>query len=87
MSESKTTEMLIGQYLNCAQAVSDSRRELSRNETEMLNARNALGKHLVPKDAKVGEKFSIWVRDTSNTEKLLIVEVTADNTYELLWRK
>lgn len=86
MSESKTTEQLLKQYLNCVKAVENSDRELQMNKTELLNTKNALGKHLVPKDAKHGEKFVIWVRDENDIEKLLVVEVSAD-TYVLSWRK
>ncbi len=86
MSESKATEQLLTQYLNCVKAVENSKRELNGNEVALSNSKNALGKHLVPKDAKHGEKFVIWVRDENDTEKLLVVEVSAD-TYLQSWRK
>jgi hypothetical protein len=85
MTESNTTTSLLQEYLASVRAVKMSDRELEINKTELVNKKNALGKHLVPKDAKQGEKFTIWVRDESDKEKLLVVEVSAD-TYIISWR-
>jgi hypothetical protein len=86
MSESNTTAILLKEYLAAIKSVEYSERELSVNKSNLVNKRNALGKHLAPKDVQHGEKFSIWVRDENNVEKLLIVEVLED-TYVLSWRK
>lgn len=86
MTESSTTTNLLNEYLASVEAVKMSERELSRNQTERLNRKNALGKHLVPKDAKQGEKFVIWARDEKNKERLLIVELSGD-TYVISWRE
>lgn len=86
MSESAITKSLLDEYFASVDAVAMSERELSRNQTEMQNRREALGKHIVPKDAKLGEKFSIWVRDKSDKERLLTVELVA-NGYALSWRQ
>jgi hypothetical protein len=64
-----------------------SERELSRNQTELTNRQNALGKHLVPKDAKTGEKYNIWERDKNDKDRLLVVEVLEHGTYKISWRE
>lgn len=86
MTESNLTSEILKEYLASLQAVKMSERELSRNKTELQNRKNKLGKHLVPKDAKQGEKFSIWVRDENDKEKLLVVEVLEHDTYDFSWR-
>lgn len=77
---------LMTDYFASIEAVKMSERELSRNKTEMENRKNALGKHLVPKDAKVGEKFFIWIGDTVDNEKLLTVEVIEYGAFKISWR-
>lgn len=87
MAESNTTTNLIQEYLASIEAVKMSERKLSRNQTELLNRQNALGKHLVPKDAKVGERYNIWDRDENGKERLLVVEVLEHQTYRISWRE
>jgi hypothetical protein len=59
---------------------------LSGHRIELENRKDDLGKHLVSKDAKVRERFSIWVTGSFDKEKLLIVEVLGCDIYEVSWR-
>jgi len=52
--------------------LADAQRKVSRESCAANNARNALGKWLMPYDAKVGEKFSVWHLDS-------LIEVTVTN--------
>lgn len=83
---SNITGRLVKDYLNFRDQVTATKRQLSRAEINLLNAANELGKHLVPKDAKVGETFSIWVRVTDKEEALLNITVAEHGDFILSWR-
>ncbi len=52
-------------------------RDERRARSEEEQARHALAKFLAPKDAKPGEKFSIWDRDREGREVLFELIVPA----------
>jgi len=60
--------------------------ELNRVECARANARNALGKLLVPDDACIDECFYIWV-DDDGENKLLEVKLIDAGTYGIRWRQ
>ena len=60
----------IDRWKRSIEAVKDARKVLNRAEVEANNATNALGKWLLPHDAKPEEKFSVW-HDSE------LIEVTA----------
>jgi len=65
-------EQLIKAWTRADDAVATAKRTLNSAECDASNARNALGKWLMPHDAKTGEKFSVWHLDS-------LIEVTVTN--------
>ena len=65
-------ERLIQQWHTATQNLKDAYLRINGLECNLANARNALGKWLMPSDAKVGEKFSVWHLDS-------LIEVTVTN--------
>lgn len=82
----KTTQRAIDEWVNAVNRLGLARTELKRADVEAENLKNALGKLLSPKDATIGEKFSIWSRK-DGIEMLLVVEKTDFNTFNVNWRK
>jgi protein subunit release factor A len=83
------TDNLLDAYMRSLVRHETAKQEVTSAEVEMNNARNALGNHLVPKDAAAGEVFSIWVR-IAGEEKLLSVNVvgtSGSGSYAIFWRK
>lgn len=60
MSDEKT-DKLIARWRAAKDQVEQTRRELSAEETRLMNATNELAQWLTPADAKAEEKFSVWV--------------------------
>lgn len=60
--------------------------EKNRAECELANAITALGKFMCPDDAKQGEKFSIWMRDSQDQERMLEVTYRGLGDYHVAWR-
>jgi hypothetical protein len=64
--------------INEWQEAVERERQLSRDHTDALNreraARLALGKWMIPADAKAGEKFGIWERDRNGNEVMFELE-------------
>ena len=65
-------EQLIKLWVGTKERLADAKRKVNRESCAANNARNALGKWLMPHDAKVGEKFSVWHLDS-------LIEVTVTN--------
>lgn len=55
---------LIKGWLQAQTREKDARSALNSAECATANARNALAKWLLPEDAKVGEKISVWMGDS-----------------------
>lgn len=72
----KDGESLVAAWESTAQRVRDLKADLNRAECEASNATTALGNWMVPKDAKEGEKFSVWHGD-----RLIEVVCVRFNTY------
>lgn len=51
---------LIAEWMRATEAVKRCRMDLNRAECDEKNAQLALGKWLMPDDAKVGEKIAVW---------------------------
>ncbi len=66
---SKKGEELIKQWMDSTTQHIAAKQAEARSSCEALNAANALGKWLMPGDAEVGEKFSVWYGDS-------LIEVT-----------
>ncbi len=62
-------EELITRWTQATQHVEDLKQSLIMAECAVANANNALGKWLMPCDAKIGEVFSVWHGDS-------LIEVT-----------
>lgn len=65
-------EQLIKRWMGAVEAEKTAKRNLNSAECSVTNTRNALGKWLMPDDAKTGEKFSVWYGDS-------LIEVTVTN--------
>lgn len=66
MTSQATTEDVIHLVKGWKRAQSelyDAERNVSRARTNLSNAQNEFIKRFMPKDAKVGEKISIWILD------------------------
>jgi hypothetical protein len=77
MSETKATNegrRLISEW----QEAVERERQLFRDHIGAVNhereARQALGKWMIPADAKPGEKFGVWERDQNGNEVLFELE-------------
>lgn len=75
------TNQAVRRFCAAHRAIERTRDTLNRDETELLNAINALGKWITPADAKPGEMFNIWYGDG-----LLAVKFVGEGTYEIGWR-
>ena len=62
-------EHLINSWLNAIEGEKQAKRGLNKAECDVANTRMALGKWLMPDDAKEGEVFSVWHGDS-------LIEVT-----------
>jgi Ni,Fe-hydrogenase III large subunit len=79
----KTDEVIEAWRLS-EKRVEDLKRLLNTAECDRSNARSALGKLLVPVDAKDGEHFHIWVNVDGKDRMLTVSLVHSD--YLLNWR-
>ena len=59
-SVTEKTHRLVDAFEHARERVRRERAELNRSECDLANAKIALAKWLVPKDAKAGEQFNIW---------------------------
>jgi hypothetical protein len=87
--ESNKTTLLVEQYTKALHCESDCEANLRNAVNERVAAINRLGKHLCPSDAKVGESFSIWVRDTDrypDRERLLVITKKSTDEFMVSWR-
>ena len=65
-------ELLVKQWQDAKHEVKRICSMLNTSECGYMNATNALGKWMLPGDAKPGESFSIWYRDALITVKQII---------------
>lgn len=66
---------LIESWQSAMKAVEFAKDALRGAETNLTNAINLLGKWMLPRDAKSGEKFSVW-----NGSELIEVEYTINGS-------
>lgn len=61
MSDEKT-DQLVARWRTAKEGVEIARRDLSTEETRLMNATNELAQWLTPEGAMAGEKFSVWIQ-------------------------
>lgn len=74
MDVSSDGQRLIRNWMAAASNVECAKQAVNRTECALTNATNELARWLLPDDAKVGEKISVWFGDS-----LVQVEKTSDN--------
>lgn len=67
----KRTDELLTDWRNARERMQRARTELTSAQEAEKDARNALGKRLMPRDAKDGERIGIWERDRGQRERFL----------------
>lgn len=78
----KPKQETIDRWKNAIKSVDQCKSSLNRAECELSNALTELGRNMVPKDASIGESFSVWVSD-----KILVVTLVRAGTYKAHWRE
>ena len=76
---------LIEGWQHAIEAVERCRRDLNSADCRKANAEIALGRWLVPGDAKVGESFSVWYGDSLITAE--VIDLSGNGTYKISVRK
>ena len=59
----KDGERLVQAWVRAQEEVENCKRRLYSAQTDLANSQNALGKWLLPDDAKPGEKIAVWHGD------------------------
>jgi hypothetical protein len=83
--QSKKIDDAIEEWQLAEKRVEDLKRQLNSADCARNNARSALGKLLIPDDAKDGEHFHIWVNKDGKDRMLTVSLVHGDHL--LNWRK
>lgn len=78
----KPKQETIARWKNAIAGVEQCKSYLNRAEVELSNSLVELGRSMVPKDASVGESFSVWVSD-----RLLVVTLVSAGEYKANWRE
>lgn len=84
---SKRSQDLVTEWVNSERALEMSRSEVNAAEIRLLNAARALGRHIAPDDAAIGEVIAIWVRIDPKRERLIVVtKGRGDSDFRLAFR-
>lgn len=59
----KDGERLVQAWVRAQEEVESCKRHLNSAQTDLINSQNALGRWLLPDDAKPGEKIAVWHGD------------------------
>lgn len=76
---------LVSNFIKAEQWVASCEGRYNEALTTLTRAQNELAAATLPKDAKVGESFSVWTRINEKQEKLLTVKLLEDG-FEVSWR-
>lgn len=82
MDEPTRRGMMIDSWQRAIERVRSAERELLRAECALTNARNELGKWMMPDDAKEGEKIGVW-----HGASLICVEKLSGTRFKITIRK
>lgn len=82
----KSTSEFVREWRRAIERLAEAKRRHQGAETELLNAANELGKHLIPDDARNGERFAVWVRIGHKDERLVVVTRAPSGDYDLQFR-
>lgn len=82
MQPTKETLDLVKNWTHSLRDVKQCKAALNSAECSLLNAENALGKWLTPKDAAAGEVFMIWIGDG-----IVSITKTDENSFKCQWRQ
>lgn len=77
MSSEKGSQELARLWMAAREHLKYQEDSVRSAEVALHNARNALGKSLMPEDAKVKESFSVWVR-LENKKEIMVVATKED---------
>jgi len=78
-----STESLAEDWARCVAAVERARSLLRRVESDLVNAQNALGKHLDPGDMTSDETICVWARLNRKQERLFAVKKSVSGSYRV----
>lgn len=77
----KETAVKVKRWIAASKRLANAQREKNSAETELSNARNELGKFLIPEPAKDDEAFNIWFGSG------IIQATKIGGSYSVCWRK
>lgn len=81
-----TTEELVRRWRQAQESVKHAESSLNSARCDLLNAQNALGKHLDPGDQEPHETLSVWARLGDHQEALVVSTKGRNSDYAIALR-
>lgn len=80
--DKERAQISANEWVRTCKQLEEQKHEVYRTEVTLKNIEAALGGVLVPDDAKINEKFSVWVLFEDDVERLVEAELLTNDGME-----